>query len=159
MKIFIMTRKTTSKSDLEIIESIVECYEYSLNLLQPILKLNNLYIMLTNLDVRVNNSQIYRIEHRKRTMIKINFEEIVDDYINKDWKHRYSKKYLPKKLDTVDHSLFILFHEIAHYLNKDHLLNWGKLSQMELALKETERDIEALNYLKLVHKLEKINES
>jgi len=156
MKIFIMTRKKTNKEDLEIIESIAECYEYSLNLLQPILELSNLYIMLTNYDVRTNNSQIYRIEHRKRTMIKINFEEMVEDFINKDWKHRYSKKYLPKKLNTIDHSLFILFHEIAHYLNKDHLINWKSLTPFELALKETKRDIEALNYLKTFHKLEKI---
>ena len=153
MKICINVKKTTSKQDLKIIEDIAEHYEYCLNLLNSILKLTNVYVMLTNYDMRTNGSQIYRIEHRKRTMIKINFEQIRYDYIVKDWKRRYSKKYLPKKLDTSEHSLFVLFHEIAHYLRKDHLVNWKDLNQKELKQKEIDCDIKAINYLKLLKSL------
>jgi len=153
MEIFINTKRTTSKRDLEIIENIAEEYKYALDLLQPVLKLNNLYVMLTNYDIRSNNSQIYRIEHRKRTMIKINFEEIVEDFITKGWKKRYSKKYLPKKLNVIDHSLFILFHEIVHYLRKDHLINWDTLNQMEIIQTETDCDIRAINCLKLLKRV------
>ena len=155
MKIFIDTKNYTSKKDLEIMESIAEYYEFNLNLLQPILKLSNLYIIFTNRDKRINNSQIYRVEHRKRTVIKVNFEEIRQDWVNEDWKLRYSRKYLPKKLSTFDHALFILLHEITHYLRKDHLTNWNSLSEGELIGKETNCDIQAVKYLKLLKILDK----
>lgn len=153
MNIFIDTKKYTTKKDLEIMENIAGYYEFNLNLLQPILKLSNLYIIFTNRDKRVNNSQIYRVEHRKRTVIKLNFEEIREDYINEYWKFRYSKKYLPKKLDTFEHALFILLHELMHYIRKDHLINWNSLSEGELISKETDCDIRALNYLKLLKQI------
>lgn len=150
IKTFINIRKTTSKWDLEIMQNIADTYDYALELLQSQLKLHNVYIMLTNYDVRTNNSQIYRVEHRKRTMIKLNFEEIIEDYTFKLWKKRYSKEYLPKKLDTFEHSLFILFHEIAHYINKDHLVNWNSLSQIETIRREVICDLMALDYLKIL---------
>jgi hypothetical protein len=136
-------------------ENIAEYYKLNLNLLQPILKLTNLYIIFTNQDKRVNNSQIYRVEHRKRTVIKINFEEIREDYVNEYWKLRYSAKNLPKKFNTLDHALFILLHEIMHYIRKDHLTNWNILSEGELICKENECDIQAVKYLQLLKLLTK----
>ena len=152
MKIFITAKKTTNKEDLELMYNMVDYYGYNLWLLEPILKLHNLYIMLTNYDVRTNNSQIYRIEHRKRTMIKLNLQEIQMDYLCKDWKNRHSKKYLPKKFNILDHSLWILFHEIHHYIRKDHLHYDGTDVDAEI-----DCDREALKYIKILRKLRRLD--
>lgn len=147
-------RKSTLKRELEMIKDIACLYDYALEVLQPLLKLNNVYIMLTNYDVRTNNSQIYRVEHRKRTMIKINFEEIVDNYVHKDWKRRYSKEFLPKKLSTEEHALFILLHEISHYIRKDHL-KWNRdMSEFDQKYAEFDCDIRALKLLELLEEIE-----
>lgn len=155
MEVCINLKRTTNKEDLEIIKDIKENYEFALFLLQSKLKLCNVYVMITNYDMRTNGSQIYRVEHRKRTMIKINFEEMREDYIYKLWKQRYSKEYLPKKLSILDHSLFILLHEIAHYIRKDHL-RWSKdMCVIEQEHAEIDCDIKALKYLKLLRTLYK----
>jgi len=75
---------------------------------------------------------------------------------HKWWKRRYSKKYLPKKLSTYDHSLFILFHEIAHYIRKDHLKDRRKINEKELNKYEIDCDIRAIKYLKLLKQKESI---
>ncbi len=157
-KTFINIKKSTPKQDIEIMEDIASLYDYTLELLQSHLKLNNVYVMLTNYDVRTNNSQIYRVEHRKRTMIKINFEEMIESFVTKEWKHRYSREFLPKKMDTDEHALFILLHEISHYVRKDHL-SWAKgMSELDQKYAEFDCDIRALKYLELFKSLRSLND-
>ena len=158
MKTCINIKRTTPKYELEIIEDIADTYDFALETLQSHLKLNNVYIMLTNYDMRVNNSQIYRIEHRKRTMIKINTEEIIESFVTKEWKQRYSREFLPQKMDTLEHSLFVLFHEIAHYIRKDHLFWRQGMSELDKKYAEFDCDIRALKLLELFKALRSVND-